>query len=447
MSWKTNRAFVAWLIPVLICAVAVGRGNAAGDSSPKPKLGNRGISTMFIKRKEIMDRDSYGSDSRPLPPEKAVENLLRYDVIGMASLVSTHNRSAWKLLRQKHPEVLALYYQCGVSARIEASGLTYFKYGDIESEWYLLDDEHDPARSDPRNRNNRIRWSTSRPKSPDYNRFYFDVGNKEFQVWAAERICEHVSGKSQGITHGYDGFMMDNVSIGAERMLRIDNYHPGWKYKGKHKEWNDAFFEYLRMVHRKLNKEGHYLIANHTLNLGSDVDAEYWPEFLDCVDGAMSEQALGYGSERYTGKKWLTGMAHHEQVIKKGVIDWWVWYPPKQDPEGHKDFMYGYCSWLLVREPGLSLFQATRGDPGYANPNPPWYKEYDLLGLPTSHRRPLGECWVRDYGDARVVVNPTLVEQEVAFEDGVRRSDSTTNQAGTRSTMPPVSGRMFLAVP
>lgn len=436
---------MAW---AALCNPCAGQDKPDGNISAKPSLAARGTCTMFMKRLEIMDRNSYGRDSRPLAPKHAVRNLLRYDAIGMASLLSAHNRPAWRTLRREHPKILTFYYLSGVSARTEAAGLTYFNYNEILPEWYLLDTTRDATRANPAIPSNRIRWSTSKPQSPNYNRFYFDVANPDFQRWAARRIVEHVAGRSQGLEYPYDGLLMDNVAVGSRRMQRIDHYHQGWKYSGNHESWNEGFFAYLNRVHSALSQEGYLLIANHTLDYGSDVDDNYWREFLPCVDGAMTEQALGYGSERNTGEAWVRSMARHEDVIKQGVIDWWVWYPPSTEAEGRQDFLYGYCSWLLIREPGLSLFQASRGDPGYANPQPPWYEEYELpIGLPTSGRRRLGECWARDYGRARVVVNPTRTEQSVAFKDGIHRVDWTTKQTGNRFTVPRASGRILLPVP
>lgn len=427
------------------CSGGEGTGNAP---STRPSLGTRGTSTMFIKRLEIMKNNSYSRSSQPLPAARAARNLSRYDAIGMAPLVSEHNRPAWRLLRQQHRHVLVFYYLSGVSARTDAAKLTYFDYDQIRPEWYLLDDIHDRSRADPSLPANRIRWSTSKPQSPDYNRFYIDVGLADFQRWAAQRILEHVSGKSQGLEYAYDGFVMDNVTIGSERMRRIDHYHRNWKYAGDHKAWNEAYFAYLKTVKDVLNRNGYLLFANHTLAYGSDEDDRYWDEFLRCVDGALTEKPLGYGRERYASQAWLKSIERHEQIIRQGVINWWVFYPPATEPEGHGDFMFGYCSWLLVREPGRSLFLATRGDPGYSNPQPPWYEEYDLsIGSPTSKRYHDGPCWIRNYGHVRVVVNPTHLAQQVSFEDGVERIDWTTKRTRNQFTIPPVSGRILLPVP
>ncbi len=449
MFTGSKALFSAWTIVVATCTPAVAQAQA-GDytSSRKPSLGIRGTATMFLKRLEIMDRDSYGRDSRPLPPDQAVRKLSRYDAIGMATLIPTNNRGAWRLLRREHPEVLAFHYVSSVSARRQSAGLSYFNYGEIRPKWYLLDDTRDPARADLKVPANRIRWSTTDRKSPNYDRFYLDVGNTEFQRWAAKQAVAFVSGKAQGLEHSYDGLVMDNVSIGSRRMVRIDHYHPGWKYAGNHRAWNEAFFAYLKTVKSALNEHGYLLVVNHTLNYGSDVDDQYWKEFLPCIDGAMTEKALGDGLHRYEAPVWLKSLERHEQVIQSGIIDWWVYYPPTKEPDGHRDFLYGYCSWLLVRKPGLSLFQATRGDPGYANPRAPWYEEFDLrIGLPTSNRYQREKCWFRDYGEARVVVNPTRTEQWVSFNDSVERTEPSTGRSGFRFSIPRFSGRILLPVP
>lgn len=45
-------------------------------------------------------------------------------------------------------------------------------------------------------------------------------------------------------------------------------------------------------------------------------------------------------------------------VAKAGLIDWWACYPSEELGLGNKQFRYVYCSFLLVKKTGYSLFYA-----------------------------------------------------------------------------------------
>jgi hypothetical protein len=195
-----------------------------------------------------------------------------------------------------------------------------------------------------------------------------------------------------------------------------------------------------------LNKRGFILVANHSLGYSSDADAQCWAAFLESVDGVMTEQSLGHAGHLYTGTAWLSSMNKHERILNKGLLDWWVCYPANDPAEGHEQFLYNYCSWLLVKRPGRSFFFATRNDPGWSNPVPPWYEEYDHpLGEPRSSRHRRDICWVREYTNALVVVNPTRGMATVRFAGKDNWIESSTRQPCTTLVLPPTSGRILIA--
>ena len=266
------------LVGVLVFGAGgeLGRADEGNGGGPLEgmSLGKRGTSTTFIKRREIKTGDRFSRGIPPLPAEHAVDNLSRYDAIWAAGLVAANNPEAWRLLRQKHPDILTLTYISSDTTRFHDGG--YFDYQYINThhpEWFVLKDAKHPARADPRNPDNRVRWSRSDPTAPNYNRFYLDVGNPDFQAWAVQQILSRVTGQRRGLTQSYHGLAADNVNIGARRMGSISARHPHWSYAGRIDDWNEGFCRYLKAVKEALNKRDFILVANHSLSYGSDADS------------------------------------------------------------------------------------------------------------------------------------------------------------------------------
>ena len=104
-----------------------------------------------------------------------------------------------------------------------------------------------------------------------------------------------------------------------------------------------------------------------------------------------------------------------------------------------------YCTFLLTKTPGKSFFYASEGISGYENPEPGWYEEYDLpIGKPLSTRYQQGNCWVRDYTNAKIVVNPTEKVQRVIIDRNRYWLDWATKRAVTELMLPPKTGRILL---
>jgi len=412
-----------------------------------PAQSVKGITTIFMKRREIMTGDSWNSP--PLKNDTTAKNLSRYDAIWCAQLLAHHNRPAWDFLRQTKPEILMLYYIAADSTRPGGES-TYYDYDYINThhpEWFLLHDAKNPKKADANNVENRIRWTTDK-KSSNYNRFFLDVGNKYLQKWAANQIVELVSGKKKGLSYAYDGLALDNVHVGLW-YGRFANTHPKWKYAGNLQQWNKNYIEYLKTLKRTLNKNGFILVANHSLNYGSNAENQFWNMLLESVDGVMTEQSLRRGNRAfYTDEKWLTSIKKHEEVLDKGLIDWWACYHPESTDNNYDGFLYTYCSWLLVQKPGKSLYYATRGKSSYAHPVVPWYNEYEFpIGKPLSQRYKSGECWVRDYTSAKIIVNPTSRPQRIAVDKERYWLDWTTKEKVSEILMAPVTGRTLLPTP
>lgn len=374
-------------------------------SGPLP-IGKRGTSVTFVKWQEVETRDDAGS--HPLPTEIAVRNLAKYDAIWASMFIGRWNPEVWRELRTRFPTILALHYTSAVvTARTGPRG--YFDYQYISQqhpEWILG-----------------VRMSIN-PASESYAHEFLDVCNPMFKLWAASHVASRASGEWDSMRPGYHGVALDNVQIGQRATAKLDARWPGWRYDGRANTWNACFLDYIRLVRRTLNAQGHQLFVNHGLEYGTDADRKLWPGLLTGADGLLSERPLGRLDEGlYVGDAWLAALERHERVMDAGLIDWWVMYPGERDWARAEDFLYAYASWLLVQRPGRSFFYASHGDPGYrTNPVVHWYPEYDRpLGVPVGCRYRRGECWARDYANGVVLVNPTREPQTVVVAGNVVR--------------------------
>jgi len=405
----------------------------------------RGISTIFLKDNELRTKDG-----RTVSIDTAKKNLGKYDAIWCAQLVAEYNRPAWRFLRENNREQVMLHYVGGNSSRAskETAYLNYNYINTYHPEWFLLKDAGNTQPEDYRDENKRIRWAPSNPEHRYYNRFYLDIGNEHFQKWAASQFVELVSGRKQNLTYAYDGLAMDNVNIGLERWSGLNARCPNWKYGGNPQAWHDAFFAYLKVIKKELNKNGFTLMVNHNLDYGSDVDDRYWDILLEGADGIMTERTIKRTGPYYTDDKWLLSIKRHEEILNKGLINWWVCYPSKSSPSAHDEFLYYYCSWLLIKKQGLSFFYSTRGKYAHIHPEVPWYEEYDLaLGEAISSRYSKGACWLRDYKNGKIVVNPTDKLQRIVIDKNKQWLDWENKKAVTELEIPPITGRILLPTP
>jgi hypothetical protein len=410
---------------------------------------NKGILTTFLKKRELLAGDSWRS--KPLDIQAAERNLSKYDAIWCAQLVSQYNRPVWHFLRRNRPDQIMLYYISGNTARkTEKTDLnTYLDYDYINThhpEWFLLNDTKDTQKADVRKYENRIRWEPNNKESSYYNRFFIDVGNKDFQNWAAEEIVKRVSGKQDNLAYSYDGLAMDNVGLVAlERLLT--KRHPYWKYAGNLEGWVNAYFEYIKVVHEALKANGYILVVNHTTDYSSNRDGDDWEKIMQISDGLMDEYSLGAPRQVQGDSEWLWTVKHHEDTLEHGLSDWWTCKPAENKSIGYEQFLYTYCTFLLTKKPCKSFFYASKGVAGYGNPEAPWYNEYDLpIGEPTSRRYLQNDCWFRDYTSAKIVVNPSKTPKKVIVGDNKLWLDWASKKTVSELEMPPRSGRILLPI-
>lgn len=406
-----------------------------------------GTGVLFLKKTEIMTRNNW--QSPPLDSNLAFRNLSKYDAIWCAQLVAKYNPAAWRVLRKNKPEQLSLYYLSGVSTDADG-GFTYLDYkyiNDNHPEWFLLADNRNVRVSDYSKSEMRIRWNYREPQHSYYNRFYLDIANKEFQEWAANSMLNFVSNDEKPFGCKYDGIAMDNVYIGSRLHNRLKYKYPHWKYANHYKAWVDGYVSYLKKVKNILNQHGYVLIVNHN-PVGSDhrLEDANWNNLYESADGILSEQSLRSGwkkSSYFTGDEWLAAIERHELTLEKGLIDWWACHPEKKDWRGDDIFMYTYCSFLLVKEPEKSFYSLHAIDS--VAQKTCWYDEYGIpLGAITSKRYLKNNCWVRDYENGKVIVNPTKRSQKVLLDTQILWLDWSSQKAVSEIEMRPRSGTIIL---
>ena len=115
--------------------------------------------------------------------------------------------------------------------------------------------------------------------------------------------------------------------------------------------------------------------------------------------------------------------------------------------QNYDSFLYTYCSWLLIQKPGKSFYHATRGEGGYTAPEIAWYDEYDLpIGNPLSDRYQKNNCWIRDYTNAKIIVNPGDMTLTIIVDEQNHWLDWANKKAVKTIEMPPRSGRILLPI-
>jgi hypothetical protein len=412
-----------------------------------------GISAIFLKRYELTEKTSSGRVI-PLPDEQILRNLKRYDAIWSAQEIPKISVSAWTHLRQQYPEQKVYYYVSGCTAHAgtQYDKLSYLDYDYINTyhpEWFLLADTKNPAKADPRVEDNRVRWLFAKPHQAFYRRFFLDVGNRQFQQWAAEQFLKCVSGQRQQLRYAFTGLAMDNLEIGLKHHRMIGHGYANWKYANNPEGWNMAFCDYLKVVKKLLNKHGFALLANQTLDGDPDLGLEHiWQMLYESVDGLMTEQAIRHGwgeSPYFGGDGWLAAIERYEDILDRGLISWWFCRPLEEGQRAYGRFLYTYCSWLLIARQGQSFYYASHKN--WQN-QLPWYDVYDLpVGKPKGRRYKKNNCWLRDYDNVKIVVNPTENSQWLKIDDDKYWLDWFSQTPARELVIPPKSAKVLLPTP
>jgi len=404
-----------------------------------------GIGAVFLKPGQLLSKDSWAA--APLPVDRALEELLKYDAFWCAQTIAKYQPGVWKMLRERYPDRISLFYVTPFTVRPDGTE-AYLDYEYIQRnhpEWFLLTDRRFESAGDYNEPDKRIRWNPDDPRNIYYNRFFLDVGNADFQDWAVSQFLRRIN-PSKGIHPGvrYSGITADNVLLTAWHK-KITKRHPGWKYARSASEWNQAYFSYLKKIYNAFKQQGYLLFVNHTTDYSSDRDGNEWQDLMAVVDGMVDENALGYAkSQVMTDQRWQWSIKHHEQILSQGLYDWWICIPAKDDSrKAYEQFLYMYCSFLLTKKPGKSFFSSSRDVDGKLTV--PWYKEYDLpLGKPLGPRYIKQDCWWRDYENAKIVVNPSQQEKGITMDSNRKWLDWAGRKEGVGFTLAPVTAKILL---
>jgi len=417
----------------------------SGGNSPVPYK-PQNIADIFCRSEELT------SKGRKLPLPMVMNNLLKYNAFWSAGKIAELHPEAWRTLRTDHPDRLALFYIAPVLARPNVTLSSYIDYEYIHQyhpEWFLLKDGKNVSSGDYRDPNKRIRWADD-PTSWYYTCFYLDVGNPAFQDWAVEQFLKKldpVIGDNDRIR--YSGIAADMVML-TTFQDGTTSLHPNWKYASG--GWNKAYFSYLRKLHDAMQKRGYILIVNQTLDYGSNRDGRDWQDLMAVADGLMDEEAMltwssqtkGY-TDRFGGDRWEQSIKHHEDILGKGLYDWWEcnFHDYKDPAMEYSNFLYVYCSFLLVKNSDRSLFGIHRRADGVDLD--PWYEEYNLpLGNPAGSRYQRQGCWLRDYQHAKIAVNPSSVRCTISLDSDTYTLDWRTKKKITQLALDPLSAAILL---
>jgi hypothetical protein len=421
-------------------------GGNGGGIPNNDKISNdltspKGIGSIFVNSDELY------YNGRQLPLATTMENLLKYQAFWSAAKIAELHPEAWRTLRTKYPERMALHYIAPFFVRPDTKLGSYLDYNYVERyhpEWFLLKDDTNACIDDYRNPSKRMRRSEN-PQDWYYTCFYLDVGNPDFQDWAVEEFVSRldpVVGVSTRVR--YSGIAADMVMLTTFQNGR-NKACPNWKYASG--GWNQAYFSYLKKLHDTLKAKGYVLIVNQTLDYSSNRDGSDWQDLMNIVDGMMDEEALmssGTG-KLWGGSMWEASLNRHEEILGRGLYDWWECnFHNYTDPQlEYHHFLYTYCSFLLIRDEQYSLFGVHRRKNG--EDLDPWYEEYTLpLGNPLGARYQKEGCWLRDYQYGKIVVNPSSSICNLTFDDENYTLDWRTKRIVARLTMEPLSATILL---
>jgi len=415
--------------------------NYGGGIPPSTEVSIRpeGFVSVFLRGVEL------SSENRRLPLSTAMDNLLKYDAFWGAQLIARNHSEAWRTLRTQYPDRMALRYVSLFTVRPDDTEW-YMDYQYIEKnhpEWFLLKDEQHAKSADYRNPDKRIRWNPNDPSDWRYNRFFLDVGNEDFQRWAAEELLkklEPVSGVNARLR--YSGIAGDNALFHPWAIEKTKLY-PNWKYpENRGSQWTQAFISYLKKLHETLKSKGYVLIVNATIEYYDNSFQGDWELLTKAVDGLVKEWGVRYSTGLYSNPSWESIVHFHEQNIDRGLYDWWLFddfgdYKKLPFTE-YQHFLYEYCSYLLIKQKGQTCY-------GVFEASQNWFEEFDLpLGDPVGLRYQRDDCWFRDYQYGKVAVNPSKTRHTFILDSDKYTLDWVTKRTITQLTLEPRSATILL---
>jgi len=190
------------------------------------------------------------------------------------------------------------------------------------------------------------------------------------------------------------------------------------------------------------------------------------------INGAIQyyREVKGVGAERYLAEKSVVPPAKQGRKIESIVasldkngrwvrnniidiedfmINWNILcgYLEMSGPRAHDESVYSYCSWL-IKKPGMPFYYYTKASMrAYEQLEIALDDGYDLsIGNPNSDRYLQNNCWVRDYTNARIVVNPTNKVQHIVIDKNRRWLDWRYKEPVTELEIAPITGKILLPI-
>ncbi|MCK4998928.1 MAG: hypothetical protein KAS23_05310 [Anaerohalosphaera sp.] len=399
------------------------------------------LTAIFLNRLELMTKDSWYSAK--LHTSIILTNLKKYNAVWCGQLIEEHHPEAFKEIRQTDPEQLIFYYLSGNTID-KLGGFVCLDYDYIKTyhpEWLLL---KDTRTGNYRVSNDLMRWNSTDKNLAYYDRFFIDVGNPAFQTWAVDYIVKKLRQK-QAEGFRYDGLAMDNVLLRVWHKMK-DNMYPNWKYANDEDGWVQAYHGYIGKLHDTLSENGFKLILNHTTDYTSNRNASDWDQIMSISDGLMDEKCMSSSGETFEGSRWLWTVQHHDDTLSAGLIDWWMAKLPEDEELAFLQLKYIYCSFLLSKQPGRSYFYSDK-DINDGEINQVIWEVYSLpIGKPVAARYQKNECWIRDYENARIVVNPTEHTLTIDLEEPFPMLDWFEQKSVTDVILPAKTAKiLFIA--
>jgi len=349
------------------------------------------------------------------PWEQDYANLSKFDGFWMAQVIKSRQPQVWENLQGDGRDRLYGYYVSSFTT-MHTSSMSYLPLmeADKHPEWFLTDGQ-----------GNRLRWSDD-PDNKFYGRYFLDVGNPDFQNWAADYWLKILQEAGQKY------LVADNVLLDVWSYWKTRTY-PNWTYAKREKEWRENFYRYLKVVKDKLNADGRELIINHTEDYGTNLRDTQWQALRDVCDGMADEQALGTPNKLWGGNQYKYSLRNHDRNTSAGKWDWWIYYPHSDAATAQNQFIYTYASFLLCKT-DLSLFTDSTNK---------WHPEYDIdLGQPQQKRHQKNYIQVREFEHGIVAVNPTPEKRTISITLN-EFGDEVTGNPGkryVRLVMQPMSG-------
>lgn len=336
------------------------------------------------------------------PTQAQIERLAaRYDVFYLGG-PAAHRIAT---IKRVNPGAKALmYFACSLTrqSRLHDAGSVDEEDTDWivrhHADWLLKDDQGRLVQGQS--------WSA---------KYWADPGDEEWQAFFARKLNAALE-KSGG---AWDAVILDEFLTG--RSSTAASWAGGGRPQAKYatdKAWQEAQLAFLRSVAPRVSVP---IVPNVEPVVLNPTSEGFNPEFFTQV------QEIAGGAEV---EIFVFHRAHPSGFLGREMVQVYL-DRARQTPPGKMMFLnsatatgfggnpdltlFSYFTYLLVADPDREIYWTTKeGDSEIPHF---WYKEFDLdLGPPQEEMQTAGDIWKRDFVNATVVVNPSVIAAEYAFE-------------------------------